>query len=118
MLRITSRSTIISKPLINSKMPAFTLYGFHGSTATDRVRLTLAEGGFTDFGYVLVNLPKGDQKVSDFWPRRTMGGYLVLHLFNEIVLVSDHDQAGITNQRTVQYYPIFLVQGFSYSSLV
>ncbi|KAJ6783812.1 hypothetical protein PWT90_06118 [Aphanocladium album] len=30
-------------------MPAFTLYGARGSTNTDRVRLTLAEGGFTDY---------------------------------------------------------------------
>lgn len=45
-------------------MPAFTLYGSRGSTNTDRVRLTLAEGGFTDYELVLVNLQKGEQKVS------------------------------------------------------
>lgn len=45
-------------------MPAFTLYGARGSTNTDRVRLTLAEGGFTDYELVLVNLQKGEQKVS------------------------------------------------------
>lgn len=44
-------------------MPAFTLYGFHGSTNTDRVRLTLAEGGFTDYELVTLNLQKGEQKV-------------------------------------------------------
>jgi glutathione S-transferase len=33
-------------------MPAFTLYGSRGSTNTDRVRLTLAEGGFTDYELV------------------------------------------------------------------
>ena len=45
-------------------MPAFTLYGARGSTNTDRVRLTLAEGGFTDFELVLLNLGKGEQKVN------------------------------------------------------
>jgi hypothetical protein len=44
-------------------MPAFTLYGGRGSTNTDRVRLTLAEGGFTDYELVLVNLQKGEHKV-------------------------------------------------------
>lgn len=47
-------------------MPAFTLYGSRGSTNTDRVRLTLAEGGFTDYEYVLLNLQAGEQKVGDF----------------------------------------------------
>jgi hypothetical protein len=51
-------------------MPAFTLYGSRGSTNTDRVRLTLAEGGFTDYELVLVNLQKGEQKVSI--PRRCL----------------------------------------------
>lgn len=45
------------------KMPAFTLYGARGSTNTDRVRLTLAEGGFTDYELVLLDLSKGQQKV-------------------------------------------------------
>ena len=44
-------------------MPAFTLYGGRGSSNTDRVRLTLAEGGFTDYDLVLLNLPEGEQKV-------------------------------------------------------
>ncbi|KAF5502845.1 Glutathione S-transferase [Colletotrichum aenigma] len=43
-------------------MPAFTLYGARGSTNTDRVRLTLAEGGFADYKLVLINLQKGEQK--------------------------------------------------------
>ncbi|KAJ0166314.1 Glutathione S-transferase [Colletotrichum tanaceti] len=43
--------------------PAFTLYGARGSTCTERVRLTLAEGGFTDYELVLINLYKGEQKV-------------------------------------------------------
>jgi hypothetical protein len=46
-------------------MPAFTLYGSRGSTNTDRIRLTLAEGGFTDYELVLLNLQKGEQKVRD-----------------------------------------------------
>lgn len=45
-------------------MPAFTLYGSRGSTNTDRVRLVLAEGGFTDYELVILNLQKGEQKVS------------------------------------------------------
>jgi hypothetical protein len=49
-------------------MPAFTLYGARGSTNTDRVRLTLAEGGFTDYELVLLNLQKGEQKVGDPFP--------------------------------------------------
>jgi hypothetical protein len=49
-------------------MPAFTLYGSRGSTNTDRVRLTLAEGGFTDYELVLLNLQKGEQKVGDSSP--------------------------------------------------
>lgn len=44
-------------------MPAFTLYGARGSTNADRVRLTLAEGGFTDYEFVSINLAKGEQKV-------------------------------------------------------
>jgi len=45
------------------KMPAFTLYGSLGSTNTDRVRLTLAEAGFTDYKFEVLNLPKGEHKV-------------------------------------------------------
>lgn len=48
-------------------MPAFTLYGARGSTNTDRVRLTLAEGGFTDYELVILNLQKGEQKVNDLF---------------------------------------------------
>lgn len=44
-------------------MPAFTLYGSCGSTNTDRVRLTLAEGGYTDYELVLLHLQQGEQKV-------------------------------------------------------
>lgn len=46
-------------------MTAFTLYGARGSNNTDRVRLTLAVGGFTDYELVYLDLQKGDQKVRD-----------------------------------------------------
>jgi glutathione S-transferase len=54
---------LLSKLSHNLKMPAFTLYGARGSTNTDRIRLTLAEGRFTDYELVLLNLQKGEQKV-------------------------------------------------------
>ncbi|CAN9242704.1 unnamed protein product [Alternaria sp. RS040] len=54
-------------------MPAFTLYGSRGSTNTDRVRLTLAEGGFTDYQLVLVNLQKGEQKSQEHMKRHPWG---------------------------------------------
>ncbi|KAK5653742.1 hypothetical protein OQA88_7898 [Cercophora sp. LCS_1] len=54
-------------------MPAFTLYGSRGSTNTDRVRLTLAEGGFTDYELVLLNLQKGEQKSQDNLSRHPFG---------------------------------------------
>lgn len=62
---ITNSPKFASRLLHSSKMPAFTLYGARGSTNADRVRLTLAEGGFTDYELVLLNLPKGEQKVSE-----------------------------------------------------
>jgi hypothetical protein len=65
MSRLINSHGIASKLLHSSKMPAFTLYGSRGSTNTDRVRLTLAEGGFTDYELVLLNLRKGEQKVSN-----------------------------------------------------
>ncbi|KAF2874117.1 glutathione S-transferase [Massariosphaeria phaeospora] len=54
-------------------MPAFTLYGARGSTNTDRVRLTLAEGGFTDYELVLFNLHKGEQKSDENMKRHPWG---------------------------------------------
>ncbi|KAI8303644.1 Glutathione S-transferase [Colletotrichum sp. SAR11_59] len=54
-------------------MPAFTLYGARGSTNTDRVRLTLAEGGFTDYELVLINLQKGEQKSEQHMKRHPWG---------------------------------------------
>ncbi|EFQ33699.1 glutathione S-transferase domain-containing protein [Colletotrichum graminicola M1.001] len=53
--------------------PAFTLYGARGSTNTDRVRLTLSEGGFTDYELVLVNLQKGEQKSPENMKRHPWG---------------------------------------------
>lgn len=49
-------------------MSAFTLYGARGSSNTDRVRLTLAEGGFEDYKLVLLDLRKGEQKASGSFP--------------------------------------------------
>jgi hypothetical protein len=60
---ITNDPRVLSQFLHTSKMPAFTLYSSRGSTNTDRVRLTLAEGGFTDFELVMLDLAKGEQKV-------------------------------------------------------
>ncbi|KAJ3497273.1 hypothetical protein NLG97_g2035 [Lecanicillium saksenae] len=54
-------------------MPAFTLYGARGSTNTDRVRLTLAEGGFTDYDMVFLNLPGGEQKSEEHVKRHPWG---------------------------------------------
>ena len=61
----TNSAGSVSKLLPTSRMPAFTLYGARGSTNTDRVRLTLAEGGFTDYELVLINLQKREQKVGE-----------------------------------------------------
>ncbi|KAH7357409.1 glutathione S-transferase domain-containing protein [Pyrenochaeta sp. MPI-SDFR-AT-0127] len=54
-------------------MPAFTLYGARGSTNTDRVRLTLAEGGFTDYELVQVNMYKGEHKSEENMKRHPWG---------------------------------------------
>ncbi|KAF5009332.1 hypothetical protein FDECE_4430 [Fusarium decemcellulare] len=54
-------------------MPAFTLYGYHGSTNTDRVRLTLAEGGFTDYDFTILKLEKGEQKSKEHMKRHPWG---------------------------------------------
>ncbi|OIW32565.1 hypothetical protein CONLIGDRAFT_642270 [Coniochaeta ligniaria NRRL 30616] len=54
-------------------MPAFALYGGRGSTNTDRVRLTLAEGDFTNYELVLLNLQKGEQKSEENMKRHPWG---------------------------------------------
>lgn len=61
----TNSSRFVSTLRHHSKMPAFTLYAARGSSTSDRVRLTLAEGGFTDYELVLVDLLKGEQKVGE-----------------------------------------------------
>lgn len=64
MSRLFPNPSFISKLLhTSSKMPAFTLYGARGSSNSDRVRLTLADAGFTDFELVMVDFRKGEQKV-------------------------------------------------------
>jgi glutathione S-transferase len=60
----TNRPDLVPRLLPISKMPAFILYGSRGSTNTDRVRLTLAEGGFMNYKLVLLDLQKGEQKAS------------------------------------------------------
>ncbi|KAL4724507.1 hypothetical protein ACLX1H_007948 [Fusarium chlamydosporum] len=54
-------------------MSAFTLYGARGSSNTDRVLLTLAEGGFTDFQLELLDLSKGEQKSREYIPYHPWG---------------------------------------------
>ncbi|KAM0342401.1 hypothetical protein ACHAPU_009588 [Fusarium lateritium] len=54
-------------------MPAFTLYSARGSSNTDRVRLTLAEGGFTDYEVVFLTLAKGEQKSPEHLARHPWG---------------------------------------------
>ncbi|KAG9235490.1 putative glutathione-S-transferase theta, GST [Amylocarpus encephaloides] len=73
MSRLTNSPGFASKLRYSSKMPAFTLYGYRGSTNTDRVRLTLAEGGFTDYELVLLNLQKGEQKSKEHLKRHPWG---------------------------------------------
>ncbi|WAO96166.1 Hypothetical protein NCS54_01383000 [Fusarium falciforme] len=67
-------------------MPAFTLYGARGSTNTDRVRLTLAEGGFTDYELVLVNLAKREQKSDEHMKRHPWGKVPVVTFPNGFTL--------------------------------
>lgn len=61
-------------------MTAFTLYGARGSTNTDRVRLTLAEGGYTDYKLELLTLQKGEQKVCTLPRGRFIGIYFAANI--------------------------------------
>jgi hypothetical protein len=72
--------------MLNSKIPAFVLYGARGSTNTDRVRLTLAEGGFTDYELVLADLQRGEQKVSSPAP----------HIYNHASFPQCQDRMKLT----------------------
>ncbi|KAI8651144.1 hypothetical protein NCS55_01357600 [Fusarium keratoplasticum] len=67
-------------------MPDFTLYGARGSTNTDRVRLTLAEGGFADYELVLVNLAKREQKSEEHMKRHPWGKVPVVTFPNGFTL--------------------------------
>ncbi|KAI1874163.1 uncharacterized protein JN550_002742 [Neoarthrinium moseri] len=69
-------------------MPAFILYGSRGSTNTDRVRLTLAEGGFTDYELVLLDLQKGEQKVGDALILTTSEEHIKRHPWGKIPVVT------------------------------
>ena len=64
-------------------MPAFVLHGSPTSTNTARVRLTLAEGNFTDYELDFLNLYKGEQKVS----RRSFVQTMLLPKFKESHMV-------------------------------
>ena len=86
---ITNSPRFVSTLLHRSKMPAFTLYGARGSSNTDRVRLTLAEGGFTDYEFVVVNLQKGEQKVGEAFLSGRRRGVSSLHL-NKLSLTPLH----------------------------
>jgi hypothetical protein len=47
-----------------ANMPAaFTLYGNLNSTASNRVRLMLADANFTNYDFVMLNFQKSEQKV-------------------------------------------------------
>lgn len=87
MPKITNAlSSTLNRRVHKSTMQAFTLFGAYGSTNTDRVRLTLAEGKFTNYEVVLLDLRKGEQKVSlhSFY----IGVYLLLssHItFNKFI---------------------------------
>nr|POF17565.1 glutathione s-transferase [Quercus suber] len=67
-------------------MSAFTLYGFLGSTNTDRVRLTLAEGGLTYYKLVLLNVQKVEQKAKDDLKRHPWGKIPVITFPNGFTL--------------------------------
>ncbi|UNI25011.1 Glutathione transferase [Purpureocillium takamizusanense] len=60
-------------PRSRIKMPSFTLYSARGSTNADRIRLTLAEGGFTDYEVVLLNLAQREQKSEENMQRNPWG---------------------------------------------
>ncbi|KAK5059788.1 hypothetical protein LTR84_009671 [Exophiala bonariae] len=75
MSRLINGSSPVSRLLHSSRMPGFILYGARGSTNTDRVRLTLAEGGLsnTDYELVLLNLQQGEQKSKENLARHRWG---------------------------------------------
>jgi hypothetical protein len=67
MSKVLKTISILGKNRLHElRMPAFTLYSSRGSSNTARVRLTLAEGGFTDYDIQFVDLQKGEQKVSAY----------------------------------------------------
>ncbi|THX92473.1 glutathione S-transferase, partial [Aureobasidium pullulans] len=59
-------------------IPPCKRYGARGSTNTDRVRLTLAEGRFTDYELILADLQRGKQKSDENMKRHPWGKVLVL----------------------------------------
>lgn len=81
-------------------MPAFTLYGARGSTNTDRVRLTLAEGGFTDYDLVLLNLQRGEQKSPEHIKRHPWGKVPTITFSNGFTL---HESRTICKYLATKY---------------
>lgn len=67
-LKMSTMFRLTKSARIMSPTPSCYLYGFPGSTNTDRVRLTLAEAGISDYKFVVVDLRKGEQKVSRVAP--------------------------------------------------
>ena len=83
-LEYTNCLIFASKRLLyTANMPAFVLHGSLTSTNTMRARLTLAEGNITDYELVLLNLLKGEQKVS----RHSFVQTLLLPKFEESHMV-------------------------------
>ncbi|CAK7221273.1 hypothetical protein SCUCBS95973_004438 [Sporothrix curviconia] len=89
-------------------MPQFTLYGARGSTNTDRVRLTLAEAGFTDYESVLLNLQKGEQKSPENIQRHPWGKVPVVTFSDGLVL---YESRAISKHLARTYAPSLLPSG-------
>ncbi|RGP72356.1 glutathione s-transferase domain-containing [Fusarium longipes] len=71
-------------------MSAFTLYGGRGSTNTNRVRLTLAEGGFTNYELVYLDLAKGEHKSKEHFSRHPWGKVPAITFPNGFTLYESH----------------------------
>jgi len=67
-------------------MPEFTLYGNPGSSASDRVTLTLAEGGFTDYEFVIMDFMKADHKQPAHLARNPYGRVPVITTSDGVTL--------------------------------
>ncbi|GJD02929.1 glutathione S-transferase [Colletotrichum higginsianum] len=81
--------------------PAFTLYGARGSTNTDRVRLTLAEGGFTDYELILINLYKA---IAYAAAHHQSGENLKRHPWGKVPVVTFPDGFTLYESRAIGKY--------------